>query len=75
MSKMIQLQIPDTLHRVLKARAVTLGTSVSDYLLMEIAEIVQKPSLSELRKRLQSRERVSRQFNAAEILRKERAQR
>ena len=37
MSKMIQLRnVPDALHRGLKARAAMAGMSLSDYLLAEI---------------------------------------
>jgi plasmid stability protein len=40
MSKMIQLRnVPDALHRALKARAARAGMSLSDYLLAEIREI------------------------------------
>src|SRR6266567_1802082 len=39
MSKMIQLRnVPDALHRGLKARAAMAGMSLSDYLLAEIIE-------------------------------------
>ena len=39
MSKMIQLRnVPDALHRTLKARAAMAGMSLSDYLLAEIRE-------------------------------------
>ena len=57
MSKMIQLRnVPDTLHRSLKARAALAGMSLSDYLLMEIKEIAGKPTLTEFRERLHKRE-------------------
>lgn len=48
MTKMIQIRnVPESLHRTLKARAARLGMSLSDYLLSEIEEIAQKPSLAE----------------------------
>lgn len=73
MSKMIQLRnVPDALHRGLKARAAMAGMSLSDYLLMEIREIAEKPTLSELRERLHSRTPVITEFNSADILREER---
>ncbi len=57
MSKMIQLRnVPDVLHRSLKARAAMAGMSLSDYLLMEIKEIAERPTLAELRDRLHKRE-------------------
>ena len=46
MSKMIQLRnVPDRLHRTLKARAAMAGKSLSDYLLAEIKEIAERPTL------------------------------
>jgi len=53
MSKMIQLRnVPDALHRILKARAALAGMSLTDYLLMEIKEIAARPTLAEMRNRL-----------------------
>ena len=57
MSKMIQLRnVPDALHRTLKARAAMAGMSLSDYLLAEIKEIAERPTLTEFRARLHQRE-------------------
>jgi plasmid stability protein len=73
MSKMIQLRnVPDGLHRTLKARAALAGMSLSDYLLAEIKEIEQRPTLAELRERLQRRKPVSTPLDAARLLREER---
>ena len=73
MSKMIQLRnVPDALHRILKARAAMAGMSLSDYLLTEIKEIAEKPTLVELRARLHKREPVSTQIDAALLVRQER---
>ena len=73
MSKMIQLRnVPDTLHRSLKARAALAGMSLSDYLLAEIREIAERPTLSELRERLERRERVHLPRAAAAVIREER---
>ena len=53
MSKMIQLRnVPDALHRTLKARAAMAGMSLSDYLLAEIRETAERPTLAEFRERL-----------------------
>jgi antitoxin FitA len=53
MSKMIQLRnVPDGLHRKLKARAAMEGLSLSDYLIREMERSAQRPTLEELRKRL-----------------------
>ena len=73
MSKMIQLRnVPDTLHRSLKARAALAGMSLSDYLLAEIREIAERPTLDELRERMERRERVNLPVSAAAIVRAER---
>ena len=76
MSKMIQLRnVPDLLHRSLKARAAMAGMSLSDYLLMEIREVAERPTLAELRERLHRREPVSVDLNTARLLQEERESR
>ena len=73
MSKMIQLRnVPDTLHRSLKARAAMAGMSLSDYLLAEIKEIAERPTLAELRERLHQRKPVAVQLDTARMVREER---
>ena len=73
MSKMIQLRnVPDSLHRSLKARAAMAGMSLSDYLLSEIKEIAERPTLAEMRERLHQREPVSVQIDTARLVREER---
>lgn len=73
MSKMIQLRnVPDGLHRSLKARAAMAGMSLSDYLLAEIREIAERPTLAELRERLHQRQPVSVQIDTARMVREER---
>ena len=58
MSKMIQVRnVPEDLHRILKARAATAGISLSDYLLEEFREIAERPRLPEFGNRLRPRER------------------
>jgi plasmid stability protein len=73
MSKMIQLRnVPDTLHRSLKARAAMAGMSLSDYLLAEIKEIAERPTLAELRARLRTRKAVTVSLDTARLVREER---
>lgn len=73
MSKMVQLRnVPDTLHRTLKARAALAGMSLSDYLLVEIKEIADRPTLAELRDRLHTRKPVSADLDTARLMREER---
>lgn len=73
MSKMVQIRnVPDTIHRTLKARAALEGTSLSEYLLAEMVDIASKPSMSEMRQRLATREPVQLPFSAAAAVRAER---
>jgi plasmid stability protein len=73
MSKMIQFRnVPDALHRALKALAAMAGMSLSDYLLVEIREIADRPTLAELRDRLHTRKPVSAQIDTALLLQQER---
>jgi len=73
MSRMIQLRnVPDALHRTLKARAAMAGMSLSDYLLAEIREIAERPTLSELRQRVERRQPVNLPVPAATVVRAER---
>ena len=57
MSKMIQIRnVPDALHRRLKARAAELGLTLSDYLLQEVAQLAQRPTIAELAQRARQRD-------------------
>jgi len=76
MSKMIQLRnVPDVLHRLLKARAAMAGMSLSDYLLAEIKGIAERPTLAELQQRLHKRKPISVEFDSASLVRDERESR
>ena len=56
MTVMIQIRnVPDTLHRRLKSRAALAGMSLSDYLMNEIRQVAERPTLDELRARLERR--------------------
>ena len=73
MSKMIQLRnVPDALHRSLKARAAMAGQSLSDYLLAEIKEVAKRPTLAELRERVHRRKPVAVEIDTARLVREER---
>ena len=59
MSKMIQIRnVTDDLHRTLKVRAAKAGMTLSDYLLSEIEQIAERPTLAEMMERLRQREPV-----------------
>lgn len=76
MSKMIQIRnVPDRLHRTLKARAAEAGMSLSDYLLAELRDAAARPTPEEMRERLEERSRVLGGESSAEALRAERARR
>jgi plasmid stability protein len=73
MSKMIQVRnVPDALHRNLKARAAMSGMSLSDYLLAEIKEIAERPTLAELRELLHARKPVNAALDTAHLVQEER---
>jgi plasmid stability protein len=70
---MIQLRnVPDSLHRTLKARAAIAGMSLSDYLLAEIRWLADRPTIAELRERLRRRTKLAVPVSAAHALRRER---
>lgn len=76
MPTMIQIRnVPDALHRKLKSRAALAGMSLSDYLLSEIREIAKRPTLEELRDRLEQRSEVNPSVTPAQAIRAERDQR
>ena len=73
MSVMIQIRnVPEPLHRQLKSRAALAGMSLSDYLLNEIRQVAERPSLDELRTRLAHRPPVVPSLPPAEAVRAER---
>ena len=73
MSKMIQIRnVPDALHRKLKARAAIEGMSLSDYLLAEISRSAEQPTLGELRARLSKRSPVTPSVPPSQAVREER---
>lgn len=73
MSVMIQIRnVPDTLHRRLKSRAALAGMSLSDYLLGELRQVAERPTLDELRARLESRPGMTPSIEPALAVRAER---
>ena len=70
---MIQLRnVPEGLHRTLKARAALAGMSLSDYLITEIRRVAERPTIAELRERLERRTRVNSRVSAVDAVREER---
>jgi plasmid stability protein len=73
MSKMVQIRnVPDALHRKLKARAANSGQTLSDYLMAELERLASRPTREEMLARLHSRKRVTLKTPAAIIIRQER---
>jgi plasmid stability protein len=71
--KMIQIRhVPDSVHRVAKARAAMAGMSLSEYLLREITILMERPTMEEVLSRLDKQPPVSTSLSAADILREER---
>jgi antitoxin FitA len=73
MGTMVQIRnVPDALHRRLKSRAALAGMSLSDYLLSEIRQVAERPTLDELRARLRSRTETTPTLAPADAIRAER---
>lgn len=73
MSTMIQIRnVPDALHRKLKARAALAGQSLSDYLLAELKRSLDRPTREEFLARLSTRTRTELTLRPADAVRAER---
>ena len=67
---MIQLRnVPDDLHRRLKARAAMEGMSLSDYLIAEVARVAERPTPREMMNRLHTRASVEPRVSPAAAVR------
>jgi antitoxin FitA len=76
MSKMVQIRnVPDALHRSLRARAAQAGMSLSDYLRLELERIVDRAPVSELRYRLAKLSPAAVKESPADAVRRERDRR
>ena len=72
-TKMIQIRnVPDALHRKLKARAAIAGQSLSDYLLAEVERLAARPTRDDMLARIRGRSRVTLQTSVATVIREER---
>lgn len=73
MPTMIQLRnVPDELHRKLKARAAASGQTLSDYLIAEVRAISERATPAEVRYRLLQRAPAKVRESAARAVRAER---
>jgi antitoxin FitA len=64
--------VPAALHRQLKSRAALAGMSLSDYLLREMRRVAERPTLDELRARLERRSETTLSVEPAKAVRAER---
>ena len=64
--------LPDELHRRLKARAALEGQSLSEYALSELRQAMQRPTRRELVERVAAFERITVAESAADAVRAER---
>ena len=70
---MIQIRnVPDDLHRRLKAKAAMEGISLSELLLREAMAAAETPTLEKLRARLMALPPVASDMSAAELVRADR---
>ena len=73
MQTMIQIRnVPETLHRRLKARAALEGVSMSRYVLREIEKALERPSRRELLEAIRLQPEVALEPSPADVLREER---
>lgn len=73
MPKVVQIRnVPEVLHRTLKARALSASQTLSNYLLTELERLAARPTRDEMLTRIHSRKRVSLKTPAAVIIRDER---
>jgi antitoxin FitA len=73
MSATIQIRnVPDVLHRRLKSRAALAGMSLSEYLLQQLLDVAERPTIEEMRARLARRSTVTLSVDTADAVRAER---
>jgi len=73
MAKMVQIRnVPDAVHRVLKARAAEAGMTLSDYLLREAKRLASRPTMAEVLRRLDERDAIETKEDCVAALRAER---
>ena len=63
--------VPDDVHRRLKARAAMEGMSLSEYSLAELRRSLEQPTRRELAERVRSRERAATTETSADAVRAE----
>ena len=73
MARMIQIRnVPDEIHRELKARAARAGQTLSDFLLAELRHLTGCPTLDEIAARIDTLGRLAEPLDITEAVREER---
>ena len=73
MSTMIQIRnVPDQIHRTLKARAAMAGMSLSEFLLREITSVANRPTMEDFVEQLSRRPVPSLSEDSVTAVRRER---
>ena len=73
---MVQIRnVPDAVHRELKARAALAGLSLSDFILLEMKRTLERPTREELLRRIARHAPVAARPTPAELVRQERERR
>jgi plasmid stability protein len=73
MATMIQIRnVPDAVHRQIKARASLAGMSMSEFILQELQRVIERPSREELLDRLAKLPGVEVEPSPSELIRTER---
>src|SRR5271163_1659970 len=70
MYKMIQIRdVPDSLHRLLKARAANEGMTLSDFLKRELQHAAERPTIREWLERTRQAKPIATKQTAAQVIR------
>ena len=70
MSKMIQIRdVPEQVHRILKARAAREGMSLSDFIKLELERSAEQPTMREWLERTRQAKPIPTKRSAAQIIR------
>ena len=70
MSKMIQVRdVPEQVHRTLKARAAREGMSLSDFIKRELEHAAERPTMREWLERTEQAKPISTRRSSAQVLR------
>ncbi len=73
MAKMIQIRnVPENVHRTLKVRAAQASMTLSDYLLAEVQQLAELPTIDELTQRIRRRSAVQLRGSSATLIRRHR---